>query len=173
MYTRALLAHPIATKAATAAVLSGLGDAIAQRTAERSTPTPYDPGRTFLFASWGALSTPFLHGWYKLLAARLHRPLTRMIVDQTVFAPVGTAGMLAFVGCWEPGGGADAARRRVATQTLPVLRANYVFWPAWQLLNFGVIPPPYQVLFVNVGSLVWVAWLSRHTHASPPASTPK
>ena len=172
MYTRALLAHPIATKAVTAAVLAGLGDAIAQRTADRRTPTIYDPGRSLLFATWGALSTPVLHGWYRLLGARLRRPLTRLIADQALFAPLGTMGLLAFVGCWEPGGGVEAARRRVVTQTLPVLRANYVFWPAWQFVNFTVVPAPFQVLFVNVGSLVWVAWLSRHTH-SPPAGSRK
>mmetsp|Transcript_13975 Transcript_13975/g.24293 ORF Transcript_13975/g.24293 Transcript_13975/m.24293 type:complete len:341 (+) Transcript_13975:156-1178(+) len=56
-------------------------------------------------------------------------------------------------------------------ETLPdVIVANWMLWGPVQLFNFRVVPQKYQVLFANMISLVWNAYLSFSTRAAVPVS---
>ena len=42
----------------------------------------------------------------------------------------------------------------------PLMKANWLLWPAVQLVNFRFVPPPLQVPFINVIVLGWSAFLA-------------
>jgi hypothetical protein len=44
------------------------------------------------------------------------------------------------------GGGKDAVGRKFRDVYVPALKANYVLWPAVQMLNFRVIPLQFQIV---------------------------
>lgn len=44
------------------------------------------------------------------------------------------------------GGGRRALTRKFQDVYLPTLRANYVLWPAVQILNFRVVPIQFQIV---------------------------
>ncbi|KIY93405.1 hypothetical protein MNEG_14556 [Monoraphidium neglectum] len=43
---------------------------------------------------------------------------------------------------------------------MPALAANYYVWPAAQLLNFTLVPQDLRILYVNVISIAWTAYIS-------------
>ena len=44
------------------------------------------------------------------------------------------------------GGGRRAVSRKFQDVYLPSLKANWTLWPAVQLLNFRVVPLPFQIV---------------------------
>jgi hypothetical protein len=42
----------------------------------------------------------------------------------------------------------------------PALAANYYVWPAAQLLNFTLVPLDLRILYVNIVSIAWTAYIS-------------
>lgn len=44
------------------------------------------------------------------------------------------------------GGSEEALTQKFCNVYLPTLRANYVLWPAVQILNFRVIPLQFQIV---------------------------
>lgn len=52
------------TKTATSAVLFGAGDYLSQKLEARG---QFDSARFCRMAAWGAIFTPFAHGWYNVL----------------------------------------------------------------------------------------------------------
>lgn len=46
------------------------------------------------------------------------------------------------------GGGRRAVARKFQDVYLPALKANFMVWPAVQLINFRVIPLPYQIVSI-------------------------
>lgn len=41
----------------------------------------------------------------------------------------------------------------------PTLMANYVLWPAANLINFAFVPPSQRILYVNVVYVSICSWL--------------
>lgn len=74
------------------------------------------------------------------------------------------------------GGGRRAVSRKFQEVYLPSLKANFLLWPAVQILNFRVIPLQFQIVspsslfmdFINQGAqpfvstvgIAWTAYLS-------------
>lgn len=46
------------------------------------------------------------------------------------------------------GGGRRALSRKFQDVYLPSLKANYMVWPLVQILNFRVIPLPFQIVYI-------------------------
>ena len=46
------------------------------------------------------------------------------------------------------GGGRRAVTRKFQEVYLPALKANFMLWPAVQILNFRVVPLQYQIVSV-------------------------
>ena len=63
-YTRALERAPLLTKVVTSTVLFGAGDFMSQKLEGRAET---DTARLARMAAWGAIFTPFAHGWYNAL----------------------------------------------------------------------------------------------------------
>lgn len=75
------------------------------------------------------------------------------------------------------GGGRRALTRKFQDVYLPTLKANFVLWPAVQILNFRVVPIQFQIVgsisalrgwcstdrlqpFVSSVGIAWTAYLS-------------
>jgi len=58
------------------------------------------------------------------------------------------------------GGGKKQVIKKFQDIYIPTLRANYVLWPAVQILNFRVMPLRFQIPFVSTIGIAWTAYLS-------------
>lgn len=131
---------------------------------------------------------PVQHKWFAFLSKTF--PLTkssgtssalkRVAFDQLLFSPVGLAIFFTFMTVAE-GGGRRAITRKFQDLYVPALKANYLVWPAVQMLNFRVIPLQFQIVsttlpcnfhaitnnylqpFVSTIGIAWTAYLSLTT----------
>ncbi|KAL3414825.1 hypothetical protein V8F44DRAFT_113256 [Aspergillus fumigatus] len=130
-------------------------------------PPPLDFERLTRFMSYGFFMAPIQFKWFGFLSRAF--PLTkksptlpalkRVAVDQLMFAPFGLACFFTFMTVAE-GGGKRALTRKFQDVYLPTLKANYVLWPAVQILNFRVVPIQFQIPFVSSVGIAWTAYLS-------------
>ncbi|KAK9313429.1 hypothetical protein V1522DRAFT_410731 [Lipomyces starkeyi] len=167
-YNARLATAPILTHCVTTGFLFGAGDVVAQTLS----PDPalkgrYDYIRTARMCfHGGVVFAPVVSQWYKLISTRIVIPgrpmleaLARMAVDQTVWAPVGIASFYVSMGVlqlhsWEQ------IKQELQTKWWRTMVGNYAVWPAVQFVNFRIIPLDYRLMFVNIVSIGWNAFLS-------------
>ena len=58
------------------------------------------------------------------------------------------------------GGGKRALAKKFQDVYIPSLKANYVLWPAVQIVNFRFMPLQFQLPFVSTVGIAWTAYLS-------------
>jgi len=134
----------------------------------RSTgPQPFDFERLTRFMSYPFIMAPLqflwfgrLTKWFPITANNgTTQALKRVALDQLMFAPVGLCCFFTFMTVTEGGG-----RKEVVTKFkdiyLPTLRANYILWPAVQIINFRFMPLQFQIPFVSTVGIAWTAYLS-------------
>ena len=161
-YLGLLERQPLPTKMVTAGFISVGGDTICQLGVEHRTQV--DKMRSLRFFMLGScLTAPWYHLWFAALAWRipgagLVAGLKKMTVDQLVmphvFNPLYMAVLMALearLHLWLP---------TMQDGYLEMLKANWLLWVPCQLVNFGLVPMPLQVLFMNSVSVVWVCYLS-------------
>lgn len=85
--------------------------------------------------------------------------MKRVAVDQLVFAPFGLSCFFTFMTVAE-GGGRKEVVRKFQDIYVPTLRANYILWPAVQIINFRIMPLQFQIPFVSTIGIAWTAYLS-------------
>jgi hypothetical protein len=128
----------------------------------------FDVKRAAIFTLLGGLLiSPILHGWYKLLGAKLPGTSTaavlkRLALDQLGFAPTFLPVFISSVLTLE--GNAQQIPDKLRADWWPVTKANWVVWVPAQILNFRFVPGSMQVLFSNVVGLLWNAYLSYVSH---------
>ncbi|KXZ53269.1 hypothetical protein GPECTOR_7g1163 [Gonium pectorale] len=113
-----------------------------------------------------AVGTPLGHWWFGLLDGRImpddpHCPaavLTKMLLDQVLFAPFGLAVFFIVIKCLE--GRPKDIPTAIRTSYIRALLGGYLLWPAAGLLNFALLPPEYRLLFNNVVNILWTCFLS-------------
>jgi len=148
-------------------------------------PPPFDFERLTRFMAYGFLMAPVQHRWFGFLARTF--PITkatggtvpalkRVAFDQLIFAPIGLSCFFTFMTVAE-GGGKRAVARKFQDVYIPALKANYLVWPAVQILNFRIIPIQFQIVctifrhkstiandltqpFVSTIGIAWTAYLS-------------
>lgn len=116
-------------------------------------PPPFDFERLLRFMAYGFLMAPIQHKWFSFLSSTFPlgktsgtaQALKRVALDQCVFAPVGLAVFFTYMTVAE-GGGRRALKRKMADIYVPSLKANYLVWPAVQMLNFRIIPLRFQIV---------------------------
>jgi len=168
MYGRLLAKHPLATKSGTSAGLVGLGDLLSQGVEmwSRGKAQVPDKKRVGTMALFGGMYLgPVLHCWYSLVLARCFPAagfltvLKKTLLDQTFFATFCSCSF--FIGLTLLNGGSlEQGQAKVRRYLWPTLIANWSIWPAVQVVNFALIPVPYQVLVVNFVAVFWNAYLS-------------
>ncbi|KAI9797601.1 MAG: hypothetical protein M1833_005384 [Piccolia ochrophora] len=130
-------------------------------------PPPFDFERLTRFMAFGFMVAPLQFKWFQFLSSAFPlakgsatvATLKRVAFDQLIFAPITLASFFAFMTIAE-GGGRRAVSRKLQDVYLPALKANYVVWPAIQILNFRVMPIQFQLPMVSTVSIAWTAYLS-------------
>lgn len=98
--------------------------------------------------------------------------VSKMVIDQTVFAPTIIASFFIGQGFLE-GRTVDEVKEKFQRAFVPAMLANWSVWPAAQFVNFKFVPLPLQALYVNVVSLGWNTYLSlaNAKHGKPRTAT--
>ena len=175
-YNVALTEAPLITKALTAGVIIGAGDAAAQSIEARLTGASLDASRCLRWAAFGLLlQGPWNHAFYLLLDGALPPtpdPFTlvtfeKVFIDQFVQAPIFTVIILGYFALVERGvrGGLERFKGQVRDELGDILIKNWsVFLPA-TVINLAYCPPELRVLFLNCVFFGWVVYLSLFLNA--------
>ena len=88
----------------------------------------------------------------------------RLLLDQLCFAPLFIPAFVATLrGCE----GSPRPLAEAREQWRETVVANWKCWVPAQAVNFGLVPPHYQVLFANGVGVCWNVYLSWATHSTP------
>jgi protein Mpv17 len=149
-------------------------------------PPPFDFERLTRFMAYGFAMAPVQFKWFGFLSrafpitktSAFGPALKRVAMDQLVFAPFGIACFFSVMTIAE-GGGRRAVVHKLRDMYLPTLKANFVIWPAVQVINFRLMPVAFQLPFVSTIGIAWTAYLSlsnasddAETHKSSPHDSP-
>ena len=135
-------------------------------------PPPFDFERLTRFMAYGFCMAqigraPVQFKWFGFLercfpitkAAAFGPAMKRVVCDQLIFAPFGLAVFFTAMTVAE-GGGRRAVQAKLKDMYFPTLKANYVLWPAVQVVNFRLMPVQFQLPFVSTVGIAWTAYLS-------------
>ncbi|KAI2621834.1 hypothetical protein GGR54DRAFT_83732 [Hypoxylon sp. NC1633] len=116
-------------------------------------PPPFDFERLTRFMAYGFGMAPLQYKWFSFLSRAF--PITktsafvpamkRVAFDQLIFAPFG-------IGCFftvmtiAEGGGRRAVAHKLRDMYIPTLKANFMVWPAVQIINFRLMPVQFQLV---------------------------
>lgn len=118
-------------------------------------PPPFDFERLTRFMGYGFCMAPVQFKWFKLLGSTfpitktsaLGPAMKRVAFDQFIFAPFGV-GMFFTAMTVAEGGGRRAVTNKLKDMYVPTLKANFVVWPAVQMINFRLMPVQYQLVSI-------------------------
>ncbi|KAK2061956.1 Mpv17/PMP22 family protein [Colletotrichum caudatum] len=130
-------------------------------------PPPFDFERLTRFMAYGFAMAPLQFRWFKFLSSAF--PITktsafvpamkRVAFDQLIFAPFGLLCFFSVMTVAE-GGGRRAVLNKLRDMYIPTLKANFIVWPAVQVINFRLMPVQFQLPFVSTIGIAWTAYLS-------------
>eukprot|EP00540_Astrosyne_radiata_P008475 CAMPEP_0116867508 /NCGR_PEP_ID=MMETSP0418-20121206/26666_1 /TAXON_ID=1158023 /ORGANISM="Astrosyne radiata, Strain 13vi08-1A" /LENGTH=246 /DNA_ID=CAMNT_0004503347 /DNA_START=52 /DNA_END=793 /DNA_ORIENTATION=- len=131
--------------------------------------------RTLRFAVFGfVLQAPWNHFYYLVLDGALPpteypwtgRTFLKVLIDQLIQAPIFTVVMFCFLGL-EDGMTLEEIHAQLKAEYLFTMMESYKLWVPATLANFGLVPPLYRVLFLNVVFFVWSVILSLILNPTP------
>ncbi|KAK3487480.1 uncharacterized protein B0T23DRAFT_406790 [Neurospora hispaniola] len=133
----------------------------------RDLPPPFDFERLTRFMAFGFCMAPLQFKWFGFLERcfpitkknAYQSALKRVAFDQLIFAPFGLACFFTAMTLAE-GGGKRGVYEKMRDLYVPTLKANYVLWPAVQVINFRLMPVSLQLPFVSTVGIAWTAYLS-------------
>ena len=116
-------------------------------------PPPFDFERLTRFMAYGFAMAPVQFKWFKFLSSAFPMTKTssfgpamkRVALDQLVFAPFGIAIFFTAMTIAE-GGGKRAVAHKLRDMYVPTLKANFMIWPAVQIINFRLMPVQFQLV---------------------------
>ncbi|OAA61803.1 Mpv17/PMP22 [Niveomyces insectorum RCEF 264] len=130
-------------------------------------PPPFDFERLTRFMAYGFGMAPIQFKWFRFLercfpitkASAFGPALKRVAFDQLIFAPLGIAWFFTVMTVAE-GGGRRAVQGKLHDMYVSTLKANFMIWPAVQVVNFRLMPVQFQLPFVSTVGIAWTAYLS-------------
>ena len=132
----------------------------------------YSPYRTLRLSFYAMFVwAPCTHYWFALLeyifpGDGLLVAVKRMLLDQSLYAPLVIASLFIVVGALE-----GSSLRTVLAKTrdgfLPTLTRNWLLWPAAQLVLQGFVPMQHRLFLANCVNLPWTAYLAYRAAKSP------
>jgi len=170
-YLHLLNTVPVQTKALTAGSLSYLGSIITQKVFEKQPSMNH--ARALKFVAFSMLLTPISHVWYKYLDTLFKEDpaasgdaskkkssgfnttaLKKMLVDELLYDPFCIVFFFVVIGLFERKSGQEIVEK-VKKEFWPTQIMSWKVWPAFQLINFMVIPSNLRILFMNFVSFFW------------------
>jgi protein Mpv17 len=168
-YTQQLSARPILTKSATAAIVFGLSDWVAQLIERKGDEEKKEP------VAFTRILSAFLVGllffgpaanlWYDMIfkvlpSTSLLSTLQKAALGQIFFGPTFTcvffgAGMIES-GSFSLGGWIE----KIKNDLPGVWASGLGYWPLVDFISYKVVPVQWIPLFVNFASFVWTIYLS-------------
>ncbi len=124
-------------------------------------PPPFDLPRLSRFMAYGFCMAPLQFKWFQFLSkafpiskgissgVALQQTAKRVSMDQLIFAPLGLGVFFTAMTLAE-GGGTTQVQHKLRDMYLPSLKANYVIWPAVQLINFRLMPVQFQLVSLDL-----------------------
>ncbi|SCU97860.1 LAFA_0G13806g1_1 [Lachancea sp. 'fantastica'] len=187
-YAASLKKNPKTTNAIMTGSLFGLGDALAQicfpnpqakatSVNGENSPAGYDIARTVRAVTYGSLIFSFIGDkWFRTLNGKVkfaNKPANhwsnlalRVGVDQLLFAPSCIPFYFGVLTLME-GQSLQHADQKIRAVWWDILKTNWMVWPAFQLVNFSLVPVQHRLLAVNVLAIFWNTFLSyRNSEAS-------
>jgi len=110
-------------------------------------------------------SGPISHFWYRVLESIVtlkHRWLNvvcKMFLDAVLFSPIAVGGYFSLRSALE-GKDLDGILFKLQLKWMDAVTASWTFWPAANIINFSIVPVPFRVLYNNVLSFGWNAFMS-------------
>lgn len=164
-YTKMLVEKPYTTKCITSFITFGLGDVICQSLEMSNDKTKkFDSYRAFKQGSFGVIMTPYLHLQFNVIIPKYFAhgkfALAKILLyDQTFNATVFIFAFFTYIDYFS---GVDlrTSLKNTLIKFPETMIANWKLWPASQVINFTIIPPPYRVFFANITGLFWNTYLS-------------
>ena len=160
-YVKCMNQAPLATKAATSAVIFGASDACAQKLERVEKP---DATRLLTTTAIGGLYfAPAAHVWYAQITRLIPKNglkeiLSKAMLGQIFFGPLVT--IVFFAAACAQGEGLKTLPAKIKNDLLAVQVAGLGFWPFVDFISFALVPIAYIPLFVNGASYVWTICLS-------------
>lgn len=119
----------------------------------KALPPPFDFERLTRFMAYGFCMAPIQFKWFRFLEKSFPisktnafgQAMKRVAFDQLIFAPFGLATFFTVMTVAE-GGGRRAVTSKLRDMYVPTLKANYVLWPAVQVVNFRLMPVQFQLV---------------------------
>lgn len=116
-------------------------------------PPPFDFERLTRFMAYGFCMAPVQFRWFKFLektfpitkTAAFLPAMKRVVFDQLIFAPFGLGVFFTAMTVAE-GGGRRAVETKLRDMYVPTLKANFMLWPAVQVINFRLMPVQFQLV---------------------------
>ena len=84
----------------------------------------------------------------------------QLALDALLFSPVAIGGYFVWRTVLENSNVLDTIAWKLQFKWLPALQASWSFWPLANVVNFGLVPLPFRVLYNNSLSLFWNAYLT-------------
>jgi len=134
-------------------------------------PLRYDMTRMARMAAFGLVVVgPLCHTWYIALEALVPRAdlvgaVSKMVIDQSIMAPISTVMFFGSMGLME-GKSTAATVGVIKDKTWSTLLVNWQIWPIAQVINMYFVPVTLRVLFLNVVGLGYNTILSRIANSS-------
>lgn len=116
--------------------------------------------RLLKFIVWGCINGYFTALWLDVLVAQLDTVAARVVLDQTVGAPLFQFTFTMLSTLWD---GETFAGPVIRATFLRSLRYSYCFWPFVSVAMFTVVPPERMVICNCAANFIWNVVLSRLT----------
>mmetsp|Transcript_14736 Transcript_14736/g.15442 ORF Transcript_14736/g.15442 Transcript_14736/m.15442 type:complete len:185 (+) Transcript_14736:32-586(+) len=164
-YNYYLNKFPLLTKSITSGIIGGAGDIMAQKLTNDN--FDYKRFSTFVFLQV-VLVGPTLHIWYSTVfkivpGTGMINTIKRVALDQGCFAPLFVTTFMAS-NLFLTGKTFNEVKYKLKEDVVTTILTNNGVWIPAQLINLGLIPPQYQVLFANFVGLFWNTYLSAMTY---------
>lgn len=169
IYLSLLKTHTLPTQMVTGGITSGIGDILYQQAFERRGLKGHESYRTRRLMTFGFLVfAPVANRWHFLLNkvsfdALWKTVAARVIIDQSIFAPLATTLFIASQGVMD-GTPAAGIRRRLEERIIPTWQKQVMLFGPAQTINFAFVPLQLRPPYMNGISIFWSCFLaSTHT----------
>lgn len=153
MYNTALVQYPVLMNSLIAGILAGLGVLMSGLLVNPGEAINWGEVKVMIVVA-SVFTTPVLLAWYALLEKMPGGVVGKLVIDQLLFSPICTAGILAFR-LLLLGTDVSEILPELIEVVPKVMGPNWLFWIPQRYLTMMFVPPNYHVIGGNICALVW------------------